>query len=316
MNLEQKFNKPELSVIIVNYNSGTYAIDCINALFLQIDIQFEVIVVDNASNDKSAELLINNFVDRIKFVPSDENLGFAKANNLAAKISNGTFLLLLNPDTVLIQSNTLRSLVDELNSNPHIGLLSPLIDEPRKNKQVYPRYRYPSTHHLKFTETFKKLPGKIAWVLGACMLIKRSVFEEIGGFDPDYFLYGEDTDICLKLRLAKYEIGFIENVKIMHVGGASEFGSHTFEKWLRKKRGLYLFLTKHLDTRDVIRIAKAETLKSKIYLLGLQFTYLFNLNKTSEFYLNQQKDKRHRLQATIIAATESIDLAKKQKITR
>lgn len=316
MNIEQEFNKPELSVIIVNYNSGTYAVDCIKSLFVQQDIQLEIIVVDNASQDNSIELLKNNFADRIQLITSNENLGFARANNLAASIAKGEFLLLLNPDTVLIQNDTLRTLVNVLIHNPQIGLLSPLIDEPRKNKQVYPRYRYPSTRHLKYTEIFKELPGQIAWVLGACMLIKCPVFEEIGGFDPDYFLYGEDTDICLKLRLAKYEIGFAEDVRIMHVGGASEFGADTLEKWLRKKRGLYLFLIKHLDARDVISIAKAEILKSRIYLLGLQFKYLFNRNNTSKLYLSELEDKRHRLQATIIAARESADLAQKQQINQ
>jgi GT2 family glycosyltransferase len=231
-------------------------------------------------------------------------------------MANGMFLLLLNPDTVLMRSDTLKILVDRLASNPQIGLLSPLIEEPRKDKQVYPRYRYPSTGHLKYTKIFNALPGQIAWVLGACMLIKHSVFEVIGGFDPDYFLYGEDTDICLKLRLAKYEIGFAEDVRIMHVGGASEFGANTLEKWLRKKRGLYLFFTKHLDTRDVIRIAKVETLKSRIYLFGLQCKYLFNRNNASQLYLTELEDNKHRLQATIIAARESVDYAKKQLINQ
>lgn len=292
----------ELSVIIVNYNSGHFAADCIQSVLSQRGVAFEIIVIDNASQDNSVALLSNRFAQQIQLIQSEKNLGFAKANNLAAARALGECLLLLNPDTILHDLTTLRVMVDTLLSNPRYGLLAPLINEPRKDKQVLPRYSYPSVHNLRYTQTFNQLPGKIAWVLGACMLLKRDVFNQIKGFDPDYFLYGEDTDICLKLRLANYEIGYCDQVVIEHVGGASELGAETLGKWLRKKRGLYLFLQKHLDARDLNRIATKEIWKSRLYLAGHYLKGIISDNRSAIF-----ADKRHRLQATIIAAQEAIE---------
>lgn len=289
----------ELSVIIVNYNSGHYAVDCIQSVLSQRGVTIEIIVVDNASQDDSVGLLSNRFAQQIQLIQSPENLGFARANNLAATKAQGECLLLLNPDTILEDVTTLRVMVDILLSNPRYGLLAPLINEPRKGKQVLPRYRYPSVRNLRYTQTFRQLPGKIAWVLGACMLLKHDVFNEVNGFDPDYFLYGEDTDICLKLRLSNYEIGYSDQVAIMHVGGASEFGAETLGKWLRKKRGLYLFLQKHLDGRDLDRIAAEEIWKSRLYLAVHRLKGIFTDRRSARY-----EDKLHRLQATITAAKE------------
>jgi len=293
----------QLSIIIVNYNSGAYALKCISSLQKQLNIRFEIILVDNASQDNSIDLFKDNLPDNCLFIQSKENLGFGRANNLAASKARGEFLLLLNPDTEIDDPFAISNLIDTLVSNPKVGLLAPLVYEPRKNKLVLPRYSYPSSSGLKYTQKFKALPGKIAWVLGACMLIKRSVYEEIKGFDPDYFLYGEDADICLKVRLAGYEIGFIDTVKIMHVSGASEASASSLDKWLRKRRGVFLFVTKHFDPRDALRLTKTSIFKSKCYLLALKIKGLF-LDQNNPSYI----DKKHRLQATIIAAEEVVHL--------
>ncbi len=291
----------QLSIIIVNFNSGSYAVDCIASIFRQENINFEIIVVDNASQDNSIELLRENFSDRIKLIESKENLGFGRANNLAASQACGEYLLLLNPDTVIENPHALKMMLEQLRNNAEIGLLGPAIDEPRKNKQVLPRYSYPSSRSLKFTDKFKNLPGQIAWLLGACMLIRRSLFEKINGFDPDYFLYGEDADICLKVRVAGYSIAYYDDVEIMHVAGVSEFSANSLDKWLRKKRGVFLFCAKHYDSRDLLKIAKKTIYKSKMYLGALLITSWFRKRDDVAFL-----DKKHRLQASIIAAKEVI----------
>lgn len=300
--------KPNLSVIIVNYNSATYALDCISSLGKQQDVNLEIIVVDNASKDDSLELFAVNLPDHVLLIKSPENLGFGRANNLAASRASGDFLLLLNPDTKIDDPYAIKKLLSTQLRHPKMGLLAPAVDEPRKNKQVLPRYRYPSANQLRYTENLKGLPGKIAWVLGACMLIKRSVYNEIHGFDEDYFLYGEDVDICLRLRLAGYEIGYTDDVRIMHVSGASEIGADTLDKWLRKRRGIYLFYLKHYGVRDVLHIARKAILKSKCYLLALRLKALFS-DKNSPVFL----DKKHRLQATILVAKETITILNNNK---
>jgi GT2 family glycosyltransferase len=114
-------------------------------------------------------------------------------------------------------------------------------------------------------------------------------------------LYGEDVDICLRLRFAGYEIAYTDDVRIMHISGASEIGADTLGKWLRKRRGIYLFYVKHYNARDVLHIARKAILKSKCYLLVLRLKTLFS-DKSAPVFL----DKKHRLQATILVAEETI----------
>ncbi len=300
--------QPTLSILIVNYNSGTYAIDCINSIFQQKNLMLQVIVVDNASQDNSVNLLKDTFSQKITLIESDKNLGFACANNLAATMAKSEYLLLLNPDTVISEPLTLARLVDFLMQHPQVGMVGPAIDEPRKGKRVLPRYRYPSSGGLKYTEKFKHLPGDIAWILGACMLIKRSVYEEIAGFDPDYFLYGEDADICLRLRLHGYQIGYYDAIKITHVSGASEIGANSFDKWLRKKRGVFLFCKKHFDSRDALHFARSAIIKSSVYLFFVELRSRVILSNNESII-----DKKNRLKATKIAAKELIDQLKATK---
>lgn len=291
-----------VSVIIVNYNSGNYALECIRSLLSQQDVRLEIIVVDNASKDDSITLLQNQLPQDVTLIKSNENLGFGRANNLAVSKAHGDFVLLLNPDTYIADAHLIRKLVDKLSNNPNVGLLAPAVQEPRKNKMVLPRYSYPSSSQLRYTKKLTHLPGKIAWVLGACMLIKRQVYDQIGGFDPDYFLYGEDVDICLRLRLAGFEIGYADDITITHISGASEIGAASLDKWLRKRRGIFLFYKKHYHVKDQLNIAKKLIFKSKYYLLALKVKAFFS-STNSDAYL----DRKARLQATIIAAQELIN---------
>lgn len=296
-------NQPILvSVLIVNFNAGNYAKACIKSLLNQSNIKLEIIVVDNASVDDSVNELKNTFGKKITLIECKENLGFGRANNLAADKAKGEFILLLNPDTEIQDQLAVSKLVDFLTANNRLGMVGPKIHEPRKNKYVTPRLSYPSSKKLKFKQKFETLPGKIAWLLGACLLLKRDVYQEISGFDPDYFLYGEDADIGLRIRQHGYEIGYCEDVVIHHVAGASEFGADSLDKWLRKKRGVFLFCMKHYDQRDVLKIAKNAIVKSRLYLAVLFVTSLFR-NKNSVAFM----DKKHRLQATTIAAKEVVN---------
>jgi len=292
---------PGLSVVIVNYNSGTYACDCIQSLLKQEGVSLEVIVVDNASQDSSLDILRTRFADQITLIESKENLGFGRANNLAAGVATKEFLLVLNPDTEIADIQALSMLTGYLKQHPELGMVGPAILEPRKKKQVMPRLRYPLARNLKHTTQIKSLPGQIAWLLGACMLMRRSVYEEIHGFDPDYFLYGEDADICLRLRQHGYAIGYYPQVAIAHVSGASEIGANSFDKWLRKKRGVFLFCSKHFDRRDTLRIVRYETFKSSVYLILIWLKEVLSFNRSE-----QRADKVNRLRATKAAAAEII----------
>lgn len=290
---------PFVSVIIVNYNAGSYVLTCVSSLLQQREVRLELIVIDNASSDNSLELLKSGLPETVQLILSEVNLGFGRANNLAIASSHGDYLLVLNPDTQIEDVYVIKKLVDRLNSNQRVGLLAPAVVEPRKNKVVLPRFDYPSSKYLRKTLKLKSLPGKIAWVLGACMLLKREIFQQIGGFDKDFFLYGEDVDLCLRVRLAGYEIDYASDVSILHVSGASEIGASSLDKWLRKRRGIFMFYKKHYAIEDQRAIAKRVLFRSTCYLLVLQIKMnLFNLNSPADI------DKKARLQASIIVARE------------
>lgn len=263
------YRLPSVTAIIVNYKSGPYAVECINSLIAQSYNSLEIIVVDNASGDGSVDLLKETFGEAITLIESPSNLGFGQANNMAAAHAHNDYLLLVNPDARVVGTDFISTLLLFLMNNPQVGIVGPEIHEPSKKKFVLPKKRYPSQSRLKDQAAFESLPGPYAWILGACLCIEKKMFEQIGGFDPDFFLYGEDTDICLRIRKLGYEVGYCLDAKITHIGGASEFSSVPLDKYLRKKRGFFLFCRKHYDPADVRRIALKSLVTTYFSSMGI-----------------------------------------------
>lgn len=260
---------PFVSAIIVNYKSADYAIDCIQSLLDQQNVRLEIIVIDNASGDGSTEKLSSVFSNKIQLIESETNLGFGKANNLAARMAKGNYLLVINPDLKLLTPLDLAILVAELYKTANAGVIGPQISEPRHNHLVRPKLSYKKQRLLRFTPDIALLPGNIAWILGACMLFPTKAYQTIGGFDEDFFLYGEDTDICLRLRKAGYIVAWTDKVKVEHWGGASEISAAAYDKWTRKKRGFYLFCIKHYSPADSKRIMHKAMWDCRIKILAL-----------------------------------------------
>jgi GT2 family glycosyltransferase len=296
--------KKSVSIVIVNYNTGAYAAECIDSLLAQQGTEQQIIVVDNASRDGDIEPL-RRHSDRILLIRSGENLGFGRANNLGAEQATGEYLLLLNPDTFFEDPHAIAGLIGQLDRQspgaPACGMLGPAIFEPRRNKLVKPRFHYPLQDQLRHTTLLDSLPGNIAWLLGACLLTRTALYRQIGGFDPDFFLYGEDIDICLRIRLAGYALGYVETIKVGHVAGASEIGAPSYEKWLRKKRGYYLFCRKHYAGVDIAAIARRMTRVMRMRLFVLNIAERLKLGKASSF-----AERRDRLSATLVAVRELV----------
>ncbi len=296
--MNARADDPEISVIIVNYNTSELVRRCVRSLIDQQGIGIQIIVVDNASADDSVASLQAEFGDRITLIPSDTNLGFGRANNLGAESARGRFFYLLNPDTHFEDQDALSQFLAYMEAHPECGLAGSLVWEPRKNRHAEPVYRYPGQKEIRHAEVLQNLPGTIAWVLGASMMIPREVWAKINGFDPDFFLYGEDADICLRIRQAGYEIHQFRDVTVYHASQASEKTAPPLQTRLRKKRGFFMFCRKHYHVEDTGRIARRALRRNRLYIFGLRLQGFFGVDV---------EEKLQRRRATLIAAQEELE---------
>lgn len=271
-----------VSVIIVNFNTHLHCAECIKSLLKQTSVNLQIIVVDNNSKDESVFKLRKQFGSKVELISNKENVGFAKANNIGAKIAHGSYIACINPDIKLERVDVIETLIFFLDKHNEYGMIAPKVIEPRKNRVIKPKKNYPQQHLLKSTFYLDALPGNYAWLLGAFLLFPAKVYKEINGFDQDYFLYGEDTDISLKVRKAGYKIDYIDSVEVTHWSGASEINADFYSKWIRKKKGYYQFCKKNYHQRDFQLILKNRLFHCVLKRLKLTTVYFFFKNNRSK----------------------------------
>lgn len=233
----------DISVIIVNYNVKDLLEQCISSILQSsANLKTEIIIVDNNSYDGSVQFLKEKYSGNpdIKIIESPVNLGFAKANNLGAKEAKGELLLILNPDTVL-QEDTLEKSLSFYRSNNTIGAVTCKLILPNGKldlacrrsfptpavavyrilglSKLFPKSRTFGKYNLTYLDENKTY--EVDAIVGAFMLIKRSIYEEVKGFDEDYFMYGEDLDLCYRIKQAGYKIFYYPDTSIIHYKGES-----------------------------------------------------------------------------------------------
>ncbi len=252
----------DLSVVIVNYNSGNLLRGCLESLFKEIsNLSPEVFVVDNSSKDGS-EAVVGEF-PQVNLIENRSNLGFARAANKGIRRSKGRYVLLLNPDTILLH-RSLGELVRFMDERPEAGVGGAKLLYPDGRLQLSCR-RFPEYSFLLFgresilTRLFPKNRFSRQYMLtdldydrvqevdfeaGAAMIVRRSIFEEIGYLDEDFFLFAEDTDLCFRAKNSGWKVYFIPQAQIVHHLGASvekEKGRAVLEH----HKSIYNFLLKH-----------------------------------------------------------------------
>lgn len=230
----QKEHSFDLSVIIVNHNSDKFLNGCISSLLQNINnISFEIIVVDNGAQNFSSQ----NFGISLTYIPLDSNRGFGHANNVGASCANGKYLLFLNPDTE-IHSGKIEKLIAILNKYPKIGIIGPqLISDNEKIQPwcvgyevspwdtIFNNIGLSRSKHVWSSKSARP----VHWISGASILIRKELFEQINGFDENYFLYFEDVDLCKRTILSGFYCYYEPSVKIKHFGGKS-MPSNNFQK--------------------------------------------------------------------------------------
>ena len=249
-----------LSIIIVNWNSKDYVRQCLTSLFRHCpDGDWEVIVVDGASFDGCDEMLACEF-PAVTFLQSHENIGFARANNFAVRHATGRYLLFLNPDTEFIE-DSVRVLLYQLAALPDAGAVGCRLLNGDRTLQTSCVQSFPTILNQALDSDFLRLrfprsplwgmaalhagrrePTEVEALSGACILAKRESFERIGGFTESYFMYGEDLDLCFKLRRAGLKVFHVPETSLVHFGGASTSRAASNFSTVMTRQSVYRFM--------------------------------------------------------------------------
>ena len=267
--------KVDLSLVIVSYNTRDLIGTCLDSIISINDCGKEVFVVDNASTDGSVEFIKNDYPS-VHLIANGTNRGFAAANNQALELIKGRYIFFLNPDTEFLPS-TFQYMISFMDKNPHIGLAGVKMINPDGTPQESFSLHYPGDGETN--SELLGLKGNIAWVLGAGMVARADLIKKIGGFNEDFFVYGEDQDLCLNVRKMGYEIGYMDFAVVVHLGAQSERGSTESEVWAKKFLAEFIFYDKHYLPATINRIYRSHMLKAYWRLFTLQLFLPFSRNK-------------------------------------
>jgi GT2 family glycosyltransferase len=232
---------PDITVSIVSFNTRDYLRDCLSSLFAIRDsgeVTLEVIVADNGSTDGSKEMVHEDFPDVVLVDPGG-NVGYGRGNNAAIAAASGRYYLVLNSDTA-VPPGALAALRDYLDNHPKVGMAGPQLLWPDGGNQpscstdpplsvvfweqtflhkLIPGNKATSTYQMTGLDATK--PQEVDQICGASFFVRKEAWEAIGGFDPEYFMYFEDIDFCIRLRRAGWPIVFLPQARITHHLGAS-----------------------------------------------------------------------------------------------
>lgn len=240
-----------IGIVIVTFNSEKTISECLNSIFKNTD-GVEVVVVDNNSQDETARV-VGEFGNKVTFLESKENIGFAKANNLGIKRVTSDYVVFLNPDTRILEKDSLETLRNNLAENPEYGLIGPKLVFP--NGQIQKSVRNLPSFWRALKEYVLGVKGaydfylpkafglvEVESVVGACVVIKKDLFDRLGGFDERYFLYFEDLQLCKDIKKAGLKVGFLSTVTVQHREGASGPGQKTLKYLYESAKTYHSFL--------------------------------------------------------------------------
>jgi len=258
-----------ISVIIVNFNGGELLTECVQSVLVST-MPVIVHVVDNASTDHSLPTLQQAFGNdkRVQIIKNQNNLGFARAANLALPYTQGKYLLFLNPDCI-IRPDTLARFVTAMQQAPQVGMAGGLVQNPDGTEQAGCRRSVPTPwralvrvlhldklfpshpHYQSFVLTRHPLPEQpveIEGISGACMFVRRQALEEVGPMDEAYFLHCEDLDWFLRFRAHQWKILFVPAIRVTHFKGVCSRGQPIRVLWY-KHRSMLRFYKKFFRHR-------------------------------------------------------------------
>jgi N-acetylglucosaminyl-diphospho-decaprenol L-rhamnosyltransferase len=241
---------PKLSIIILNYNSGSMLLECLDSLFADdFPFTYEIIVPDNQSTDCSLEMAVNKWGDRLLVLHNGDNRGFSWGNSRGIEASRGDYVCLLNPDTI-IHRGAFAELVRFLDEHPRAACVGPKVLNSDSTFQLSARRSIPSPFDaicraLWLSRIFPKskrfarynvtyldsdTTQQVDASTGCCMLMRRKALNAIGLFDEGYFIYCEDVDWFIRARNAGWEVWYVASAVIEH--------HHAYSEKFRKRRAV------------------------------------------------------------------------------
>lgn len=250
---------PDLAVVVVNHNAGAYLLRCLRSVFERAGgIELEVVVVDNASTDGSADAAAEAFPE-VRLVRAP-NRGFAAGVNRGIAATTAPYVLVLNPDAE-VSAGTLERLVRLAEERPRAGAIGPMIRNP--DGSVYPSGRVvpsvgtalghaflgpiwprnPFTRRYHLADWDRSSERRVDWISGSAFLLRRSALEEVGPLDERFFLYAEEVDLFKRLREAGWEIRFTPELEVVHEGGVSTGRSRRMHRI--HAESVYRYFEKH-----------------------------------------------------------------------
>lgn len=254
-----------VSIIIVNFNTVELLKNCLLSLIKyhnhKID-NYELIIVDNNSKEKSIEDVFKIY-PKVILIKLNENVGFSRANNIAAKQAKGDVLLFLNNDTLFIE-NSIDKMEGYLSNNEEIGVLGPKllnadfsfqlsagklpnVAQEIIDKLIYFFYRKLNIMKILIEKFLFRKIKEVEWVTGACMMVRRELFSLVNGFDESIFLYFEDKDLCARIRNKNKKIVYYPETSVIHLlgGSSSKMDKSEVRKIYRESQKYYY--KKHLS---------------------------------------------------------------------
>jgi GT2 family glycosyltransferase len=290
--------KIKISILIVNYNTEQYIENLLSDLSQQSlsPAQFEVIITNNVQNDKLRLMIkrcqINDILN-IKIIPSQKNIGFGQAMNLAAQHAQGQHLLISNPDLRINQLNFLEKLINNTEQYQDYGVISAkILSDKAGYKTEY--------HHYEFKHSLG-YDNQVCWLSGALLLIRANIFQRVSGFDPDFFMYCEDEDLCYRIKQLNLALISLPDLEVYHLGGASE-PLQDYAFYYRWYRSRLLFAHKHFSKQEFAQLLPQLRRQAQNKLRKYKLLYLFYFksygNKTAKWQVMQDIVEKIRREGT------------------
>lgn len=253
-----------VSIIIVSWNTSSLLESCLASILANPPtLPFEIWVVDNASTDDSPRMVREKF-PQVHLVENRENLGFARANNQAIQRCIGKYILLLNPDT-LVASGALQALIDFLDEHPEAGAAGARLRNSDGSLQISSHplptlsREFWRMFHLDSISPYAAYPltkweasqhQEVDILMGACLLLRKDVLDQVGILDEDYFMYSEEVDLCYRIQCAGWRLYWVPQAEVIHFGGQSSQQAPT-EMFLKLYHSKVIYFRKHYGWRAV-----------------------------------------------------------------